>query len=124
MSNPLNDAKVGDGATYTIYTDSHAGTIIGRTEANIIWRRDKATLLNGYNSGEDDALEFTPGGFVGHTSGRQRYAYEPDPEGEVRIFSRRKMRNGDYVWKLKGARKGSPGNVLSAGRFENYDYNF
>lgn len=120
----LNDAQVGDGATFTIYTDSKAGTIIARTEKTITWQRDKATLLNGYESGEADALQFSRGGFVGHTSGNQRYTFEPDPNGEIQKFSRRTLRSGKHVWKAVGHRTRSSGCVLSAGRYEHYDYNF
>lgn len=123
-TNPLNDAKVGDGATFTIYTDSKAGTIIARTEKTITWQQDTATLQNGVNSGESDALKFSPGGFVGHTSGNQRYEYEPNPEGQILKFSRRDLRNGGHVWKLCKHPTRSPGNSLSAGRHEHYDYNF
>jgi hypothetical protein len=118
--NELDNAKVGDGATYTIATDSQAGTIIKRTPKTIIWQRDVAKLLNGVDSGEPDALHFSPGGFVGHTSGRQRHEFSPDPDGQRIKFSRRA--NG--AWKVAGHRTTSRGCYLSAGRHEHYDFNF
>jgi hypothetical protein len=58
---------VGDGATTCGWSDRHAGTVIARTAKTMKIQYDKATLLNGPDSGEKDALKFSPGGFVGHT---------------------------------------------------------
>lgn len=116
----LDNAKVGDGATWTVYSDAHAGTIIERNASTIKWQRDQATLLNRAGSSEPDALTFTPGGFCGHTSGVQRYDYERDPNGEVRTF--RKRKNGN--WKLEGSGMRERGNNLRSGRHEYYDFNF
>ena len=104
--------------------DSAAGTIIARTEKTITWRRDKATLLNGYKSGAEDALVTYPGGFAGHTVGRGRYSYEPDPNGEVYKFSRRTLKTGTVIWKMVGSRTATSGSILGEGRYEHYDYNF
>lgn len=120
----LDDAQIGDGATYTIFTDAEAGTIIARTATRITWQRDKATLQNGVNSGAPDALTFKPGGFCGHTSGRQRYTYETNPDGARRTFTRRKLSNGQVVWKEVGHPTRSRGCSLTAGRHEHYDFNF
>lgn len=110
---------IGDGATMCGYSDCKAGTIIAATEKTVTWQRDKATLLNGISSGEEDALTFTPGGFSGHTSGTQRYSYEPDAQGMTRKFTLR--RNGEWI--AAGSKMGS-GSKLRAGRSEYYDYNF
>lgn len=123
MSDEMRVPKVGDGMTVVIYTDAVACTVekvsaSGRT----IWlREDKATLLNGPDSGEPDALTFTPGGFVGHTSGRQRYAYAPDPDGKVWKATWREKR-GRYV--IVGQPSRSPGLSVREGRSHHYDYNF
>lgn len=114
--------EVGDGATLCLYTDRYACTVVavspnGKT---ITLRRDKATLLNGFESGEPDALVFSPGGFMGHTSGVQRYSYEPNPDGQEFKASLRK--NGQWV--RCGHATTSPGNRVTAGRHERYDYNF
>lgn len=125
----LDDAKVGDGATYTIHTDSKAGTIIKRTAKTIWWQRDKATLLNGMNSDAEDKLTCSVGGFAGHVEGRQRYAYERDEDGSIVKFSRREITNPyskktRVVWKRCGHGTKSPGCTLNVGRNEHYDYNY
>ena len=126
----LDDAKVGDGATYTIYSDSKAGTIVKRTAKTIYWQRDKATLLNGVNSDADDKLQASVGGFAAHVSGVQRYDYERDEDAPVLKFTRREvkdLRTGEVrriVWKRAGSSTRSPGSTLGAGRHEHYDYNF
>jgi hypothetical protein len=102
----------GDGATLCMYSDRHACTVIRRTAKTLTLQRDKATLLNGFKSGEKDALQFAPGGFFGHTSGTQRYNYEPDPQGQ--IFVARLTKRG---WRC-GC------NRIGAGRSEHYDFNF
>ena len=109
---------VGDGATILGYSDRYAFTLVdispsGRT---ITLQRDKATLLNGVSSGEPDALHFTPGGFVGHVSGRQRYLYERDPQGQVTKATLRK----DGRWRQ--SRTDAP--VILGVRDEHYDFNF
>jgi hypothetical protein len=121
---------VGEGATHTLWTDAKAHTVV-RVSASgkTAWiQRDKVTLLNGANSGEDDALVMTPGGFAAHTEGAQRYEYERDYNGSVLKVTRRvlKTRDGEKViWKPVGAKTQSPGNrVTFDGRFEHYDYNF
>lgn len=124
----LDTAKIGDGATVNCYSDRQACTIVKRTENKIWVQRDKATLLNGFKSGEEDALKFSPGGFCGHASGTQRYTYEPNPAASVVCYSRREWTN-DYDRKtyvryirVGQARKG--GESISSGRHEHYDYNF
>jgi hypothetical protein len=118
---------VGEGATYHLWSDAHAYTV-ERVSASgkTAWiRRDKATLLNGANSGEPDALKFSPGGFAGHTSGTQRWAYEPDPEGKLMKVTRRVLKSGKVIWKQAGWRTSSPGGTVSFGhRSEHYDHNF
>lgn len=128
-----NPYKVGDGATLCGYSDRHAYTVIAVTAKTVTLQRDKATLLNGMNSGEADALTFTPGGFAGHTEGIQRYRYEANPNGEViKAHMKKKPRK---VWTKGAAPDGGYGYVMHAhftngastlipGRFEHYDYNF
>lgn len=114
--------KVGDGASWTLYTDTHAGFII-EVSANgetVKWQAATATLLNGANSDAADKLEFSPGGFVGHTSGIQRYDIKPNPAGEIQTFTLRD--NGRWVLAGHGAKQ--RGNSLSPGLREHYDYNF
>lgn len=105
--------RVGDGATELHYSDAKAGAVIAVTAKSVTVRMDKQTLLNGVNSGEPDALNFSAGGFCGHTSGVQRWAYEPDAEGLVTVFRLRK--NGRM---MNGTLR------LVAGRSAHYDFNF
>lgn len=121
---------VGEGATYTLATDSHACTVV-RVDTRdgkpwrVLLRRDEATLLNGPDSGEPDALTFSPGGFVGHMSGTQRYSYKPDPTGDKYTVTRRVYKGGVVRWKLVGHKSRAAG--LSAHfrcRLEHYDFNF
>lgn len=122
-----HEPKVGDGATYTTYSDSKACTIIEvrRNGRELVLQRDKATLLNGVNSGEPDALKCYPGGFAAHFEGTQRYAYERDPNGQTFRVSKRTLKNGNVVWKLVGHPTKSPGcSATLSGRHEHYDYNF
>lgn len=129
VAHELDDAKIGDGATFTIYSDRHAGTIVKRTATTIWWQADEATLLNGVNSGEPDALKAYPGGFAAHVEGVQRYEYKRNPDAPIQKFTRREVRDHAnvlkrIVWKQSGHGTRSPGCVLTAGRHEHYDYNF
>lgn len=103
------DPEVGMGATVLMWTDRHAATIIevGRTKAgavkSVTVQEDKATRTDEY--GMSDA---------------QSYSYEPDPNGAVRVYTKRK--NGAFV------REGSPmnsGERVGIGyRKHYYDYSF
>ena len=118
------DFKVGDGVSWAKGTDTVAGTVSRVGPSTIYVREDKATLQNGTESGEADALHFSPGGFVGHTSGEQRYAFEPGSGPEMK-FTKRKALGGCF--KLAGA--SSRGSMqcwgsLYQGRDKHYDFNF
>lgn len=107
---PAN-AKVGDGATVYLYTDSHAGTIVKVTKCTVTVRRDKAIL------DPDFKPEIVPGGFCGHCTNQdeQSYTYEPDENEELTTVH----------WSKKYNRYGLPSNPrLGKGRHEFYDYNF
>lgn len=120
-----NTPIVGEGANVFGYSDVMAYTVISvnKTGTVAIIQRDKATLLNGYNSGAPDALHFEPGGFCGHTSGVQRYSYERDPEGEtLRITLRTKGQHAG-TWRTKGSGTGAA-RVRFGERREHYDFNF
>ena len=116
LANPF---KVGDGVSWSGYSDSYAGTIVKVTPTQIHVQEDKAELLNGFNSGADDALTFTPGGYCGHVEGRQRYAYKPNPDAPITKFTYRKA-TGRFVEKGRKA-WASP---LRRGRAKHHDYNF
>jgi len=110
--------KVGDGATKLLWTDSNAYTVIevSASGKRIKLQRDNTTLMNKVGSGAPDALQFSPGGFVGHTSGVQRWEYMADPDGHIIEASLRK----DGKWREKG----SSYTVIVKGRCEHYDFNF
>jgi hypothetical protein len=137
-TNMKHEIKVGDGMTIHGYSDAHAYTVIAVTACTIKLQRDKATLLNGANSGEADALKFSPGGFVGHTSGTQRYAYERDTNGE--IVTARLAKKPARIWTKDAGEEYAPGQraygyvekpaftargqTVTEGRHEHYDFNF
>lgn len=107
---PAN-AKVGDGATVYLYSDSHAGTIVKVTKCTVTVRRDKAILDPNFKP------EIIPGGFCGHcvNQDEQSYTYEPDENGALTTVH----------WSKKYNQYGLPGNLrLGKGRHEFYDYNF
>jgi len=116
--------KVGDKATHTLHTDSKAGYIVKVSpNGKTVWFAEAdAKLLNGPNSGEPDALTFSPGGFVGHTSGTQRWEVAPaPPAGDHGLKFTLRSNNR---WKVSGGGTYTPGNTLSAGHYPHYDYNF
>jgi len=116
--------NVGDGVTHTLWTDRKAATVVRVTPKSVTVRYDKAVLLNGAESGEEDALTVHVGGFAAHVEGEQRYSYEPDPEGRTFKFTRRVRKNGKVVYKVAGHGTNSPGNELVPGRHAHYDYNY
>ena len=117
---------VGMGATIYGYSDSHAATVVAVSKSGkrVTLRRDKATLLNGCDSGEGDALRAYPGGFCAHVEGVQRYSFEPGPAGYEETFSLRTLPNGETRWIRVGEslRSGSGANIGT--RYHHYDYNF
>lgn len=115
--------QVGQAVTHTLWTDSNVYHVVevqknGRT---LVLREAKATLLNGANSGEADALHFSPGGFCGHTSGVQRWDVQPDPNGRLMVATWR-AKAGRY--KMRGDRTNSPGGSIHPGAYPHYDFNF
>lgn len=113
---------VGMGATIHGYSDSYACTVIefSANGKRVKVQEDEATLLNGFNSGEPDALQFEQGGFCGHTSGTQRWECKPNPKGAIRTFSLRK--NGRWV---ESGGTATGGTRLTLGvRHHHYDFNF
>lgn len=114
--------RVGMGATILGYTDRKAATVIDVSPSGkrIVVQLDKAVLLNPAGSSEPDALRFEPGGFVGHTSGRQRWRCTADPGGTKLAFTLR--RNGRWIQEGESMRQGTR---LHLGvRDHHYDFNF
>lgn len=122
--------EVGMGGTIHLFTDSYAVTVIEVSKSGkmVTVRRDAAKLLNGFNSGEPDALEFFPGGFCGHVEGHQRYSYTPDPAGQTERFSRRVKTTRLGVELVSWVRVGDTakgGTKLTLGRrVRHHDHNF
>lgn len=99
------------------YSDVEPYEIIRRvTDKTIEIRAMDAKLLNGCNSGEPDALKFSPGGFCGHTSGTQRYEYSQRPDAPVVRIRLHK----DGKWKDASGHKYR----LADAPYKFYDFNF
>jgi hypothetical protein len=114
--------KLNDPVTYTIFTDAKAGWVskVSPNGKTIEVEFAEQTLLNHAGSGIPDALVFTPGGFVGHTYGNQRWLVERAEKPARAKFTLRK--NGQ--WKYAGHPTNSPGCVLRPGHNPYYDFNF
>jgi hypothetical protein len=108
--------KAGDRVTVIHYSDRSAYEVVSQSRGGkrLAIRRLKATLLNPAGSAAPDALTFTPGGFVGHTAGEQRYSYESQPDAAV-VTAAWSAKRGSF--RLKGER-------LVDGASEHYDFNF
>jgi len=111
--------EIGMGATEIRFSDCCSYTVIAISPSGKIIKlqRDTATLLNGINSGEPDALKCTPGGFAAHVEGLQRYTYARNTQGIIKKATLRK----DGKYGMKGS---SRSNVRIGIRNEYYDYNF
>tara|TARA_R100000951_G_scaffold67106_2_gene56647 strand:- start:193 stop:621 length:429 start_codon:yes stop_codon:yes gene_type:complete len=138
-TNSFDSFSVGDPVHWPAGSDTKAGTVVRLTKTQVIVRAVPATLLNPVGSDAPDALQFHAGGFVGHTSGQQRYAFG-EPEGSEIVFSRRvydsHYNNDDKrrdepvtvsIAKLKGT--SMSGSMSSWGRLRHghaahYDFNF
>lgn len=115
MSNMKHDYKVGDGVSWNGYSDSYAGTVVKVTAGRVYVVEDEAKLLNGFDSGEPDALVAHPGGFCANVTGEQRYEYKPGQGGQI-MFTVRK--DGKVM------RAESNYCTLGHGRYKHHDYNF
>jgi hypothetical protein len=121
MSTIINP-QVGDEVTHIRWTDATAGWVksVSKSGNTVEVEYAQQTLLNGANSGEPDALKVSPGGFVGHTSGVQRWKIERTENTFTQKFTRRS--NGR--WLVSGQSMKSPGGDLIAGHHPHYDFNF
>jgi hypothetical protein len=118
----LSNMKVNDEVTYVLYTDADAGWVskVSPNGKTIEVELGSKTLLNGVNSGEPDALHFSPGGFMGHVSGVQRWKVEREENPITLKFTLRKTGQ----WKLAKSSTKSQGCELIAGHSPYYDFNF
>lgn len=110
----IEDCKIGDTMTICGYSDNNACKIVKRTAKTITVVKLKCKLLNGINSGEPDALQFYLGGFLGHTSGQQRWEIVGEIEGSEKVFR----------LNSKGKWKSSCGRTLIEGFHHYHDFNF
>ena len=119
---PVTKLQVGDPVTYTVYTDRDCGWVseVSPNGKTVLVEFADQTLLNGANSGEPDGLEFSPGGFCGHTSGEQRWEIKRAKNPKVMKFT---LRNTGY-WKHATHPSKSPGCILTPGHHPHYDFNF
>lgn len=95
----------GVGATATLWTDRHAGTItwVAANGKTLKWKRDKATRTDSH--GMSDA---------------QSYRYEEDPAAATITYTLRK--NGRWV--KKGLPMKGSGGLIIGIRDEHYDFSF
>ena len=131
---PCRTFAVGDGVHWNAGTDCDCGTVVRVTPKSVYVVEDEAKLLNSTDSGEEDALKFYPGGFVGHTAGTQRYEFSPGSGEPIRFSLRTRLtlhgpKAETILFKQSGtgsATRGSMRNwgVLYHGRHKHYDYNF
>ena len=82
---------IGDSVSWSAGTDSNCGTVVGLTKRSVKVIEDHAELMNGPQSGAVDAMTFERGGYVGHTSGAQRYALTPGDGPVLRFSYRQKL---------------------------------
>ena len=120
----ISALQIGDGVSVSLYTDSEAFTIIGKTAKTITLRCDHATLLN------KDELKFVVGGFAAHCQNQedQRYDYAPNPDGHVVKITLRCWNDAEgnqrRKWKRTGVSVREIGGSAFAGRRKFHDYNF
>jgi len=89
--------EVGDGVTLNLYSDSHAATVVRRTDKSLFVKRDTAIRTDGL--GMSDVQEY-------------RYERDNDAPEERCIWSEKR---GCFMW---------CGKTVSVGRHEYYDYTF
>ncbi len=118
----MNSFKVGQPVTHNKWSDCSAAVVIAVSKSGkrITVQYCTATLLNGPTSGHPEALKVTPGGFAGHTEGRQIWDIQPNPTGATSVFT---VRHNGRV-KIAGGSATSPGDTLTDGWHHHYDFNF
>jgi len=110
-----HDYKVGDGVSWNGYSDSYAGTVVRVSPSRVYVVEDAASLLNGFDSGQPDAIVAHAGGFCANVTGTQRYEYKPGSGSQI-TFTLRK--DGRMM------RAESTYCYLRHGRHKHHDYNF
>ena len=124
-TNSFDSFAVGDPVHWSAGSHTRPGIVVRVTKSQIVVQEVSAELLNPIGSDEPDALQFFPGGFCGHTSGRQRYAFG-EPDGYDMVFTRRRWSDG-AIAKMRGtSSSGSMRSwgILQPGHAAHYDFNF
>jgi len=98
--------EVGMPATYTVWTDSHACTVIEvrRNGKELVLQCDKATPTHQITNFGDPV----------------HYKYERDPKGRTYVVTLRTKQDGTKVWKTKGQKTTEPGGYANLGYREEY----
>lgn len=124
---PTNPYRIDDQVTVCGYSDRKSFTVIASTPTTITIQENKRTLLNGFDSGEPDALVMTPGGFLGHTEGEQRWMVERDTNGSIikahMQHTPQKVWTEGYAYVERANFKSKMGKVIP-GSHDFYDFNF
>lgn len=130
---PINPFRIDDQVTVCGYSDRKSFTVIASTPTTITIQENKRTLLNGFNSGEPDSLVMTPGGFLGHTEGKQRWAVERDTGGYIikahmkhtprKVWTKGAAADGGYAYVEQANFQSKMGKVIP-GSHDFYDFNF
>ena len=95
--------EVGMGATMCGWTDRYAGTVISVSETQVAVQEDRATRTDKNGMSES-----------------QTYAYSPDANGRIFVFTKRKYGG----WVERGRKMGNGRRVSFGGRSAYYDYSF
>lgn len=104
MSKEMPEIKVGDGVSYVIHTDRHAGTVIAVSKSGktLTMQLDKATRTD--KNGQSECQEHT---------------YERNPDGLILKFTWREKKKGFQLSAHRGR-----GCYLIEGRHEYRDPHF
>ena len=112
-----HDPKVGDLATYTLYTDT-VGCDVIKVTGSRVWLRERKAIL--VKPGKCE-----PGGFAAHWYIQPEYETVENKDGRVVMASKRKAYDGGFFWKLTGYNTRSPGGNVYFGEARTHvDYNF
>ena len=120
----ISALAIGDGVTVSVWTDSHAYTIIRKTKSTMILQCDKATLDPSFKP------EIIAVGFAGHcvNQSEQSYTYERNPNGWMIKITLRRWKDAEgnqrRMWKQLGVSVRERGGNVYLGRRAFHDYNF
>ena len=101
------ELKVGDVATYTIYTD--------RKVVDIVKVSASGKTVHGQVRTPElvKKPKMIPGGFAAIVVENAEWVTHSNPSGEIMKFTLRTKKNGTQIWKRVGSRTNSPGSTLN-----------